>query len=191
MAYRNGNYAAFYVKEPFNAGNLGAHATKDFVSYNLLKLWKANDSLFPFIDSHEKNYNVRDGSDWEGTLRPRIRERLRNSKNIILFMSSITKNSRALREEIDYGINTLGLPVIVIYPDFDKKTDIINCKSRNLKKQIIDLWCALPKFRDLKKNVPVLHIPIKKAVIKLALQDNDFKIQSKRAAGDFFYLCEG
>ncbi len=39
-------------------------------------------------------------------------------------MSSNTKNSQALREEIDYGINTKGLPVIVIYPDFKEKSDI-------------------------------------------------------------------
>ena len=37
MSYRNGNYAAFYVTEPFQEGNLGAHATKDFVYYNLLR----------------------------------------------------------------------------------------------------------------------------------------------------------
>ena len=91
MAYRNGNYSAFYVKEPFNENNLGAHSTKDFVSYNLLRAWKGADSSFPFIDSHNKNYNVRDGSDWEKTLKPRIRERISNSKNLILFLSSITK----------------------------------------------------------------------------------------------------
>ncbi|MGA4814776.1 TIR domain-containing protein [Pseudomonas aeruginosa] len=33
-------------------------------------------------------------------------------------MSSITTNSRALREEIDYGINDQGLPVIVVYPEY-------------------------------------------------------------------------
>ena len=88
---------------------------------------KAKDSTFPFVDSHEKNYNVRDGSDWELTLKPRIRERLRNSKNVILFLSSITKNSRALREEVDYGINSMELPVIVVYPDFSEKSDIIGC----------------------------------------------------------------
>ena len=99
MAYRNGNYSAFYVNEPFSEGNLGAHATKDFLYYNLLRAWKAGDSSFPFIDSHDKNYDVRDGSDWEATLKPRIHERLRNSKNLILFLSSITSNSRALREE--------------------------------------------------------------------------------------------
>ena len=37
MAYRNGNYAAFYVAEPFNASALGAHATKDFCYYNMLR----------------------------------------------------------------------------------------------------------------------------------------------------------
>ena len=47
MAYRNGNYAAFYVDEPFDENNLGAHATKDFVYYNLLRAWKGADSSFP------------------------------------------------------------------------------------------------------------------------------------------------
>ncbi len=54
MAYRNGNYSAFYVDEPFNESNLGAHSTKDFVYYNLLRAWKGADSSFPFIDSHNK-----------------------------------------------------------------------------------------------------------------------------------------
>lgn len=33
MSYRNGNYCAFYVAEPFNESNLGAHSTKGFVTY--------------------------------------------------------------------------------------------------------------------------------------------------------------
>ena len=100
MAYRNGNYAAFYVDEPFGEGNLGAHSAPDFVYYHTLGAWKARDWSFPFNDSHGKNYNVRDGSDWEGTLKPRLRERLRNSKNIVLFLSSHTRQSRALKEDI-------------------------------------------------------------------------------------------
>ena len=91
MAYRNGNYSAFYVAEPFNENNLGASSTPDFVYYNLLKAWKGADSTFPFNDSHDKTYNVRDGSDWEKTLKPRLHQRLDNSKNIILFLSSTTK----------------------------------------------------------------------------------------------------
>jgi len=130
MAYRNGNYSAFYVSEPFSENNLGAAATKDFVYYNLLRAWKASDSTFPFNDSHNKNYNVRDGSDWEKTLKPRLHDRLSNSKNIILFLSSVTKNSRALREEINYGIGTKGLPVIVVYPEYSEKSDIVNCTKK-------------------------------------------------------------
>ena len=189
MAYRNGNYSAFYVDEPFSEGKLGANATRDFRYYNLLRAWKANDSSFPFVDSHDKNYNVRDSSDWERTLKPRIRERLSNSKNVVLFLSSITKNSRALREEVDYGINSMGLPVIVVYPDYKEKSDIISCESKKLRKKIKDLWDTLPKFRDSMKNVPIIHVPNKKSLIQKALQDDDFTVQTKREPGGFFYPC--
>ena len=40
MAYRNGNYAAFYVREPFPGGNLGAWAAPDFRYYQMLRAWK-------------------------------------------------------------------------------------------------------------------------------------------------------
>lgn len=189
MAYRNGNYSAFYVDEPFNQNNLEANSTRDFVTYNLLKAWKAKDETFPFIDSHDKNYNVRDGSDWEKTLKPRLHDRLNNSKNIILVLSSITKNSRALREEIDFGINTNGLPVIVIYPEYSDESDIINCTSETFKKQIKDLWDKLPIFRDSMNKVPTIHIPWKKTLIERALNDKDLMVNTKCDSGTFFYKC--
>jgi hypothetical protein len=186
MAYRNGNYSAFYVDEPFKESNLGAYAAKDFVSYNLLRAWKADDSSFPFVDSHDKTYNVRDGSDWEDTLKPRLHERLNNSKNIILFLSSVTKNSRALREEIEYGINTSGLPVIVIYPEFKEKSDIVT-SSGDLRKQVKDLWDNLPVFRNSMSNVPTLHIPMKKNLIEKALNNSDFMINTKTNSSTYFF----
>ena len=189
MAYRNGNYSAFYVNEPFVESNLGAHATKDFVSYNLLRAWKGGDSSFPFIDSHNKNYNVRDGSDWEQTLKPRIRDRINNSKNLILFLSSITTSSRALREEIDYGINTKFLPVIVVYPEYKEKSDIINCSSKTIRQQIKNLWDKLPIFRNSMNKVPTIHVPNKKSLIKKALEDEDFEVNTKCDPGVFFFLC--
>ena len=189
MAYRNGNYSAFYVKEPFNQNNLGAHATKDFVYYNILRAWKSADSSFPFIDSHDKNYNVRDDSDWEKTLKPRIRERIRNSKNTILFLSSITKNSRALREEIDYGINMQGLPIIVVYPDYSEKSDIINCSSEKITQKIHNLWDNLPVFRNSMKKVPTFHVPNKKSLIKTALNDKRFMVSTKGDPDIYFYKC--
>lgn len=186
MAYRNGNYSAFYVAEPFSESNLGANATHDFVYYNTLRMWKGQDSAFPFIDSHNKNYNVRDGSDWEKTLKLRLHDRLNNSKNIILFLSSITKNSGALREEIDFGINTDGLPVIVIYLDYKNKSDIVDSNG-NFKKQIKDLWDKLPIFRDSMGNVATVHIPIQKSLITDALNNDGFTVQSMKKAGAYYY----
>ncbi len=189
MAYRNGNYSAFYVSETASESTLKAHATKDFVYYQLLRAWKADDPSFPFNDSHMKNYNVRDGSDWEKTLKPRIRERLGNSKNIVLFLSSITVSSRALREEMDYGINHQSLPVIVVYPDFREKSDIIECSKKEIRHQVKNLWDKLPIFRDSKYQVPTLHIPNNKELIKKALLNTDFMVGSKGKASDHFYPC--
>lgn len=189
MAYRNGNYSAFYVAEPFSETNLGANATRDFRYYNLLRAWKGADSAFPFIDSHNKNYNVRDGSDWEKTLKPRIRERINNSKNQVFFLSSITKNSRALREEIDYGINTCGLPVIVVYPDYSNESDIINCSTETIKQQIKNLWDKVPIFRDSKDKVPTVHVPNKKSLIQKVLGDGRFAVNTKSEAGEFYFKC--
>ncbi|MGZ0018151.1 TIR domain-containing protein [Nitrosomonas sp. wSCUT-2] len=177
MAYRNGNYTAFYVTEPFSASALGAYATKDFCYYNMLRAWKGNDSSFPFNDSHDKTYNVRDNSDWETTLKPRLRERLRNSKNIVLLLSSNTANSRALREEIDYGINDQGLPVIVIYPEYDTKESLL--LNDSLKQSVKNLWNNLPIFRDSMNKVPTLHIPIKKEIIEASLKNSDFMLLTR------------
>lgn len=186
MAYKNGNYAAFYVSEPFHESNLGASATRDFASYNLLRAWKGNDSTFPFNDSHNKNYNVRDGSDWEKTLKPRLRNRLSNSKNIVLFLSSVTKNSKALREEMNYGIGTLGLPVIVVYPEYSEKSDIVN-GSGTIKQKIKNLWGQLPAFRDSMGTVPTIHVPYKRELIRSALNNKGFMVNTKKDAGIYYY----
>ncbi len=181
---RTGNYAAFYVSEPFHQSNLGASATKDFVHYNLLKAWKGADATFPFNDSHDKNYNVRDGSDWESTLKPRLRDRLSKSKNIVLFLSSYTKNSRALREEIEYGVGTKGLPVIIVYTDFSEQSDLVNT-SGQFKKQITDLWDQLPALRNAMNSVPMLHIPNKKHLIRNALENDHFMVNTKIDGGNY------
>lgn len=187
MSNRTANYAAFYVSEPFSESNLGANATPDFLYYNQLRAWKGADSSFPFVDAHNKTYNVRDDSEWE-TLKRRLHDRLNVSKNIVLFLSNNTKNSRALREEIDYGINTKGLPIIVIYPDFKEKSDI-SC-STGIKKQVKDLWDKLPMFRDNMDKVATIHVPYKKTLIMNALKDPDFKIQSMAEAKSYYYTLD-
>lgn len=187
MAYRNGNYTAFYVDEPFYESNLRANSTRDFVTYNLLRAWKGKDDKFPFNDSHMKNYNVRDGSNWEATLKPRLHDRLNNSKNIVLILSSITKNSRALREEIDFGINNKGLPVIVIYPEYQNEESIINCSTKTIKSQIENLWDQLPAFRDSMSRVPTIHVPLKKSLIEASLNNEKFMVNTKTSPGIYFY----
>ena len=181
------NYSAFYVSEPFNESSLGAHATKDFCYYNMLKAWKGSDNSFPFNNSHDTTYNVRDDSDWESTLKPRLRERLRNSKNVILFLSSNTANSTALREEIDYAINTLTLPIIVIYPELKSKADLLTVDHKSLNTIVKNLWDKLPVFRDSKSKVPVLHVPMTKEDIKAALSNSNFTVDSGKTPNDYFY----
>lgn len=181
------NYCAFYVSEPFNESSLGAHASKDFCYYNMLKAWKGLDSTFPFNNAHDTTYDVRDNSDWETTLKPRLRERLRNSKNVVLFLSNNTLNSKAVKEEIEYGINSLNLPVIVIYPDLKTKEDLLTSDKNNLNNNVKNLWSKLPIFRDSKSKVPVIHVPMNKDTIKMALNNSDFRLDSGKNPNDYFY----
>lgn len=181
------NYSAFYVSEPFNESSLGAHATEDFCYYNMLRAWKGGDPTFPFNNAHDTTYNVRDNSDWESTLKPRLRKRLSNSKNLILFLSNKTVNSRALREEIDYAINTLKLPVIAIYPDLKTLKELRNSTNTNFSSTVINLWNKLPLFRDSKSKIPVLHIPMDKEIIRRALNNSDFRLNSGKNSDDYYY----
>ncbi|MDC8446626.1 MAG: toll/interleukin-1 receptor domain-containing protein [Nitrosomonas sp.] len=118
-------------------------------------------------------------------MKPRLRERLRNSKNIVLFLSSNTANSRALREEIDYGINDQGLPVIVIYPEYDTKESLL--MNDSLKQSVKNLWNNLPIFRDSMNKVPTLHIPIQKEMIEASLKNSDFMLATNTTANFYWY----
>lgn len=178
------NYSAFYVEEPFSLTNLGAYASHDFIYYNMLKAWKASDSSFPFLDAHSTTYDVRDDSEWE-TLKDRLHKRLSVSKNIVLFLSDVTKNSDALKEEIDYGVGELGLPVIVIYPECTNKEDI--AEGGQIKQQIKNLWDRIPGFRDMMDSVPTIHVPLNKTLIEKSLNDPDLTIQNKSKNGRWFY----
>lgn len=102
-------------------------------------------------------------------------------------MSSVTKSSKALRKEIDYGINTLGLPIIVIYPEFKDKSSLLTSTRESLNSSVKALWDKIPVFRDSKSKVPVLHIPLSKLSIEQALNDPDLMINSKCDPSDYFF----
>ena len=118
-------------------------------------------------------------------LQTRLQTRLRLSKNLILFLSSNTINSRALKEEIDYGINNQGLPVIVVYPEYNTKESLLI--NGSLKKAVKDIWNNLPIFRESMNKVPTLHVPWDKSLIKKSLLDRDFMLSTKLERGTFHY----
>ena len=107
------------------------------------------------------------------------------SKNIVLILSSKTLESRAVKEEIEYGIENQGLPVIVIYPEYSEKSDLAT--NGELKNEIKNLWNKLPTFKSLKGKVPVLHVPMKKEIIKNALGLSDFTFAEKTGTGDYWF----
>lgn len=178
------SYTAFYVEEPFKETNLGAKAAHDFCYYSTLRLWKITDDTFPFNDAHDLTYNVRDDSRWE-TLKERLHERLRKSQNIILILSEDTKNSRALHEEIEYGVKTLGLPLLIVYPDLEAN-DITTGGSLNTE-ILQKYWEKLPILNDVWEQVPTFHIPFRKKYIANAIVDPDVNVETKNNITRFFY----
>ena len=128
----------------------------------MLRAWKGKDLSFPFNDSHAQTDSVRDGSDWESTLKPRLCQRLRASKNIILFLNSTKFESKTLKEEIEYGVSNQGLPVIVAYPRSDSLLE------RGCLKKLKNLWVRLSTFKRFMGGVPTLHVPLQKNLIKIS-----------------------
>lgn len=176
MPNRISTYTAFYVDNTEISRQRPAYFVRDFYYYQTLKSWKHNPTSmsFPFIDAHGKTYSVRDDSDWETTLKPRLHQRLRMSKNMILILSDITKQSKALAEEIAYGIDVCNLPVIVTYPDIE----FVGCGSE-LSPSAIARWDNLPCFKKRIHDVPTAHLPFRKEHIERALRDPRFSVCTK------------
>jgi len=161
MAYRSGTYVAFHA-----GGTTDPTApNSDIKYYNLLKGWNASSRHeFRLTDSHEKTSAVRDTS-LKATLAARLRERLNNSKNMLLI---ITRNTIKDRDwvpyEITYAVDTCGIPIIAAYPDFD------------IIRKPADLWGLWPiclKDRINNNTASVIHIPYRQTVINNAINQFD------------------
>ena len=159
MAYRNGTYIAFH------ADGTNVPTESDIKYYNLMKAWTAKqDDDFSMINSHEKTNAVRDSSLKE-TLRSRLKERLRNSKHMVLIIGKTTKNDNDwVPFEIEYAIDSCNLPLIITYPDYEY---ILNPGL------LSDLWPAKLKDRIEKKLVKAIHIPFKKEPLMAAMGQFD------------------
>lgn len=101
MPYRNKTYVAF--------------ASEDIHCYRMMEAWRDNRHIeFDFIDAHDLNVAL-DTSQPE-TIRRRLRERLANTKQVIVLASDTTRPKAARPSSFLYyeieTVNKLGLPVV-------------------------------------------------------------------------------
>ena len=102
--YRNGTYVAFDGQGEVNPVNSDLH------NFELLKAWQANGEIVAMTGD-----GVRDSSSLE-TLKARLKERMANSKNMLVIVSSQTNKNRGLLNwEIQQAVEVYKLPIIVAY----------------------------------------------------------------------------
>src|SRR4051794_19028600 len=113
MAYRNGTYIAFHAE-----GKTDPTAS-DIKYYRMLKAWHENDSIdFKFVNSHDKVAAVKDSSS-KTKIMDSLRERLDNSKNMVLIIGPTTKNDTDfVPYEIEYAVDVCKIPLIVAYTEW-------------------------------------------------------------------------
>lgn len=153
--YRNGTYIAFHA-----AGTTDPTAS-DIKYYNMMKAWHENDAVeFRMVNSHEKVSAVRDTSQ-KATIYASLRERLKKSKNMLLFVTSITKNDTDfVPYEITYAVDTCEIPIIAVYPN---SPVILNPKA------LANLWPDALKIRIDDKTARVIHIPFNRKAVQAAI----------------------
>ncbi len=126
--------------------------------------WKENDQIaFNFHNAHEIN-NLRDGSS-EETIKRKLRERLINTKVLVVLIGENTKNLyKYVRWEIEYAIEN-DIPIIAV--------------NLNKKKQIDQKLCP-PILRD----ELAMHIPFERKTIDYALNNWPSSHVQHRRNGD-------
>ncbi|MBN2456382.1 MAG: TIR domain-containing protein [Sedimentisphaerales bacterium] len=165
MANRTGTYIAF--------DGLGqTDPTKsDFKYYATIQAWAKNKDIdFKYVDSHDKTCAVRDTSLKE-TLKARIRERLSNSKNVVVILSSDTRKSGSmLSYEIEQAIDAYKLPLIIAYVDHNVVANV---------DQLSGYWPNALSSRIGNSVARAIHISfIKDAILDAIGQFNISKLPS-------------
>ena len=154
MAYRNGTYIAFH------ANNTANPSASDMKYYNALRMWRVRkESDFKFVNSHEKR-DVRDSSSREA-LRRGLRERISNSKHLLLIIGETTRfDTDWVPFEIMYAIDYCEIPIIAAYPGYVKIL---------APEKLSNLWPKALADRINNKTARVIHIPFKKEPIQAAI----------------------
>lgn len=138
MSYRNKTYICF-------------DADTDMRYYRLMTAWKENERIeFNFHNAHDLN-NLRDGSS-EETIKRKLRERMNNSKVLIVLIGQNTKNlHKFVRWEQEIALE-MGLPIIAV--------------NLSGKRQRDDQLCP-----PIIKDELAIHVSFGMKIIKLALDN--------------------
>ena len=155
MAYRNGTYIAFDGLDETNP------TKSDFKYFGMIKAWTERDDCnFECIDSHEKTDAVRDTSK-KITLKSRIQERLRNSKNMLIILSPDTRDiGSMLSFEIEQAVDVYGLPLIIVYTGIEKTYGSF----------LSTRWPRALTERINNGTAKAIHIPYKQEPIQWAIK---------------------
>ena len=162
MTYRNGTYVAF-------DGNGTTDPTKGDLKYlGLLRSWnQSQNHELTFSDSHKKTYQVKDSSSIT-TLKSRLLERMKNSKNMLLIISDETNWDRGLLNyEIEKAVDHYKIPIIVAYTGYKSILRPISHKEK---------WPKSLLERVDNETAKCIHIPFKEKAILAAI--SQFSIHS-------------
>jgi len=141
MSYRNKTYIAF-------------DADSDMSYYRTMTMWKANENIdFDFHNAHELN-NLRSTSS-EDTIKGKLRERLLNTKIMIVLIGESTKNLyKFVRWEMEVAIK-MSIPIIGVNLNGKKGLDTDRCPAiiRDVAKSFVpfklqDIKDAMDKIND-------------------------------------------
>jgi len=151
MSYRSGTYIAF--------DGLGKDdpSQSDFKYYATIQAWDSHKNIvFSITNSHEKTAAVRDTSKLT-TLKARIQERLRCSKNILVILSADTrKYGSLLSYEIEQAVDNYNLPLIIAYAGYKTVQNVNNFAT---------FWPNNLSQRIGNNTAKAIHVPFKKAPI--------------------------
>ena len=137
MSYTNKTYVCF-------------DADNDMNYYRLMQAWKENDRFdFNFHNAHEIN-TLRDGST-EETIKAKLRERLRNTKVLVVLIGKNTKNLyKYVRWEIEYAAEN-DIPIVAVNLNGKKSIDSDLCPPVLKDKLAIHIPFG-PKIMDYALN---------------------------------------
>lgn len=139
MAYRNKLYVAFDGDE-------------DMKWYRLLQAWRDNENIdFDFYDAH--NLNVARDTSLVESIKVQLRERMQNSKAMLLLVGEKTRTIRGyIPWEVGYA-RYLSLPIVVANINDKRSYDATRCPSA------------------LEGGKGAVHISFKAKIIKYALDN--------------------